>query len=137
MTCIEMGSDKNHFNVSLIVRDSHKAVSTDHNFWRERRAEAGSKQGPSAYQPNALLLGQTWVPVPHGRLVEDARTHANTLLTLCDVEQEARNTLYWKRKKYRDICCIVSVATIPLGPTIFNVHLWSKCMPVNIRASEV
>ena len=39
---------------------SHKTVSTDHNiFWRERRAEADTKQGPSAYQPNALPLGQT------------------------------------------------------------------------------
>ena len=36
-------------------------MSTDHNFWRERRAEApASNRGPSsAYQPNALPLGQT------------------------------------------------------------------------------
>ena len=34
-------------------------MSTDHNFWRERRAEADSNRGPSAYQPNnALPLGQ-------------------------------------------------------------------------------
>ena len=38
---------------------SHKTVSTDYNFWRERRAEADSNQCPSAYQPNALPLGQT------------------------------------------------------------------------------
>ena len=38
---------------------SQKTVSTDHNFWRERRAEADSNRGPSAYQPNALPLGQT------------------------------------------------------------------------------
>ena len=38
---------------------SHKTVSTDHNFWRERRAEADSNRGPSAYQPNTLPLGQT------------------------------------------------------------------------------
>ena len=38
---------------------SHKTVSTDHNFWRERRAGADSNRGPSAYQPNALALGQT------------------------------------------------------------------------------
>ena len=25
-SCIKMGSDKSHFNVSLMVRDSHKAV---------------------------------------------------------------------------------------------------------------
>ena len=33
-------------------------MSTDHNFWSERRAEAGSKRDPSVYQPNALELGQ-------------------------------------------------------------------------------
>ena len=33
-------------------------MSTDHNFWRERRDKADSNQGPSAYQPNALPLGQ-------------------------------------------------------------------------------
>ena len=39
---------------------SHKTVSTDHNFWRERTAEADSNWGPSAYQPNnASPLGQT------------------------------------------------------------------------------
>ena len=37
----------------------HKTLSTDHNFWRERRAEAHSNGGPFAYQPNALPLGQT------------------------------------------------------------------------------
>ena len=36
---------------------SHKTVSTD-NFWRGRRAEADSNQGPSAYQPDSLPLGQ-------------------------------------------------------------------------------
>ena len=34
-------------------------MSTDHNFWRERKAKADSNQGPSAYHPNALLQGQT------------------------------------------------------------------------------
>ena len=36
-----------------------KTVSADDNFWRERTAEADSNRGPSAYQPNALPLGQT------------------------------------------------------------------------------
>ena len=33
-SCIKMGSDKSHFNVSLIVRDkvTNKTMSTDHNF---------------------------------------------------------------------------------------------------------
>ena len=30
-SCIKMGSDEIHFNVSLIVRDSHETVSIDHN----------------------------------------------------------------------------------------------------------
>ena len=38
---------------------SHKTVSTDQNLRRERRAEADSNQGPSAYQPNTLPLGHT------------------------------------------------------------------------------
>ena len=55
-----MGSNESHFKVSLIVRGKvTKTVSSDHNFWRERRAEADLNRGPSAYQPNALLLGQT------------------------------------------------------------------------------
>ena len=47
---------------------SHKTVSTDHSCWREKRAEADSNRGPSAYQPNALPLGQSgwqlWL-LPH------------------------------------------------------------------------
>ena len=36
----------------------HITVSTDHNFWRERRAKAESSRGPAAYQPNTLLLDE-------------------------------------------------------------------------------
>ena len=69
-SCIKTGSDDSHFNVSVgsdgqssdeshfnvsVGSDgqSHKTVS------REMRAEAVSYRGPSAYQPNALPLGQT------------------------------------------------------------------------------
>ena len=38
---------------------SHKTVSTDHNFWSERRVKMDLSWGLSAYQPNASLLGQT------------------------------------------------------------------------------
>ena len=60
-SCIKMGSDKSHFNVSVIVGDkvTTETLSTDHNFRRERRAEADSNRGPSAYSTNALPLGQT------------------------------------------------------------------------------
>ena len=30
-SCMKVGSDESHFNVSLIARDSQKTVSTDHN----------------------------------------------------------------------------------------------------------
>ena len=58
---IKMGSDESHFNVSAgSDGQSHKTVSTDHNLFEEkRRAEAVSNRGLSAYQPNALPLGQT------------------------------------------------------------------------------
>ena len=38
-------------------------MSTNHKFWRERRADADSKRGSSAYEPNALPLGQTGSPI--------------------------------------------------------------------------
>ena len=31
-SCITIGSDDSHFNISFIVRVNHKTVSTDHNF---------------------------------------------------------------------------------------------------------
>ena len=31
-SCIKMGSDESHFNVSLIVRDKVTKLSTDYNF---------------------------------------------------------------------------------------------------------
>ena len=60
-SCIRMGSDERQFNVSLTVRDqvTRQCPQTTTFFRRERRAEVESSQGPSAYQPNALLLCQT------------------------------------------------------------------------------
>ena len=52
-----MGSDESHFNVSVgSDGQSHKTVSTNHNLFEEK---GEPKRGPSAYQPNALPLGQT------------------------------------------------------------------------------
>ena len=55
-----MGSDESHFNVSLIVRDkvTRPCPQTTTFEETERRAEAVSNRGPSAYQPTALPLGQ-------------------------------------------------------------------------------
>ena len=70
-------------------------MSTDHNFWRERRAEEDSNRGPSAvYLPNALPLSQTgshafWQSTPGFNLftalackisgLKDARTRQQTV----------------------------------------------------------
>ena len=56
-SCIKMGSDESILMFYNCEGQSHKTVSTDHNFWRERRAEADSNRSPCAYQPNALPLG--------------------------------------------------------------------------------
>ena len=55
--CIKMGSDESHFNVSVASNgQSHKTVSANHLF--------EEKGDPSAYQTNALPLGQTGSLVP-------------------------------------------------------------------------
>ena len=58
-SCIKMGSDESHFNVSLTVRDKVTRQCPHTTPFKERRAEAESNRGPSANQPNALPLGQT------------------------------------------------------------------------------
>ena len=59
-SCIKMGSDESHFDVSMIVRDKVTRQCPQTTIvLRERRAEANSNRGPSAYQSNALPLGQT------------------------------------------------------------------------------
>ena len=60
-SCIKMGSDESHFNVSVgSVGQSHRTVSTNHNLFEEKgELKRVSNRGPSAYQPNALPLGQT------------------------------------------------------------------------------
>ena len=61
-----MGSDKNYFTVSLIVGDKVTRQWPLITFFEEKkgRAEADSNRGPSAYQPNALPLGQTGSQIP-------------------------------------------------------------------------
>ena len=48
-SCIKMGSDESHFNVSLIVRGKvTKIASPDHNFWTE--------ESQSRIEPRSLCL---------------------------------------------------------------------------------
>ena len=40
--CIKMGSDESHFNVSVgSVGQSHRTVSTNHNFLKRRESRSG------------------------------------------------------------------------------------------------
>ena len=58
-----MGSDENHFNVSLIAKDevTSQCFHKPQPFWREMRTEAESNRRSSAYQPNALPLPSSCV----------------------------------------------------------------------------
>ena len=60
MAGIKMGSDESHSSFSRKWwTKSQDSVHKPQPFWRERRAEAVSNRGHSAYQRNALPLGQT------------------------------------------------------------------------------
>ena len=65
-------------------------MSTDHNFWRERRAEADSSRGLSAYQPNALPLSQT------GSHLVSSASHWRLFWSLGQIETDF-NRLGWVR----------------------------------------
>ena len=56
-----LGTDESHFNVSVgSDGQSHKTVSANHNLFEEKgEPEVVSNRSTSAYQPNALPLGQT------------------------------------------------------------------------------
>ena len=56
-SCIKMGSDESHFNVSLIVRDKVTRQCPETTSFEEKGGD--SNRGSSAYQPNGLPLGQT------------------------------------------------------------------------------
>ena len=59
-SCVEMGSDESHFNVSIIVRDKvTRQCPQTTTFLKRRETETESSRDPSVYQPNALSLGQT------------------------------------------------------------------------------
>ena len=62
---------------------SHKTVSSDHNFWRERRAEADLNWSPSAYHPNALPWGQTELKTT-GDIYQPC-VHENEWCTMCSL----------------------------------------------------
>ena len=108
-SCIKMVSDDSHFNCLLIVWDSHKTVSTNHNFWRERRAEVVSNQGPSAYQPTTLPLGQTGSQINNLILGECylyiyIYTHTHTVWGSQDNSTQALTWKNWKMENDPSPC---------------------------------
>ena len=58
-SCIKMGGNENHFHVSLIVRDKIIRPCPQTTTLKRKESKNRIKQGPSAYEPNALLLIQT------------------------------------------------------------------------------
>ena len=79
---------------------SHKTVSTDHNFCRERRA---SIRGPSAYKPNALPLGQTG-------------SHPRVYTPTVNYRLKVRSCDGWNqdqgRERCSDRCCLVVIVLL-------------------------
>ena len=59
-SCIQMGSDESHFNVSLIAMDK-VTVNSVHGpqLLKRKKSRSGFEPRSSVYQPNALPLGQT------------------------------------------------------------------------------
>ena len=57
-SCIKLANDESHFNVSLIVRDKVTGQCPRTTAFEEKRAGVESNRRLSAYQHNALSLGQ-------------------------------------------------------------------------------
>ena len=62
--CIKMGSDESRFNVSLIVKDSHKTVSTNHNLFEEK---GEPKRIRTEAPPLTSLTPYRWAKPAHKR----------------------------------------------------------------------
>ena len=59
-SCIKMGSDDSHYNVSLIVKDKvTRQCPQTTTFEKKDPQRIGTEVRLGAYQPNALPLGQT------------------------------------------------------------------------------
>ena len=59
--CIQTGSDDSHFNVFITVKGQVIRVSTNHNIWRERTAQAELNLDPSAYSLWHLTAKPNWL----------------------------------------------------------------------------
>ena len=77
-SCIKMGSDESHFDVTLIVRHRHKTVSTNHN-------PSEVKGDPTRNRAEALLLTSlkpvlNWTNVCSPEHTSDTSTNYDSFL---------------------------------------------------------
>ena len=143
------------FALKLWGTKCHKTVSTDHNFSREKRAKVESNWGSSAFQPNALLLGQTssqhvrhfcWCCFTSTETIRTIRdgeprtaTSTFTQLLSSECDTEVQNPIHMQylqlfsrcsdqSMKSSIYCCFPGVlvkAQNPVFTAVFQV-LWSK-----------
>ena len=107
-----------------------KTVSTDHNCWRERRAEADLNRSPSAYQPNALLLGQTGsqgeiqhaVKVKYG--LSTCQVHLKYVLSTCQYTWMADR---WLGLVAQSQSCCLLCGILPSSACVT-----SRCLPPSL-----
>ena len=128
---IKMGSGRHHFNVSLILTDkvTNETVSTDHTFWRERRAEEDSNRGPSAYQPKALPLGQT------GSRSRKICLLPVIVVKVTEVERSAVYRLWLSRlRKSKDL--FYTISAVPIFQLVFVLEL-GQYNPSRSRSCEL
>ena len=70
--CIKVGSDENHFNVSLIIRDKvTRQCPQTTTFEEKREPKRIRSEVPLLHQPNALPLGQTSSRLPPDDVASD------------------------------------------------------------------
>ena len=116
-------------------------MSTNHNFWRERRAEADSNWGHSTYQPDTLPLGQTGSheDVPLVKFMYLIFTYIpgqsycrrlwSLLLCLCYIFWELINSLmflFFSIKKI-SLSSLVMLVPLLLKASVIHFVLSSKC----------
>ena len=107
-SCIKMGSDGSHFNVSLIVRDKvtrHCPQTT--MFFKTKGKPVESSKRASAYQPNTLPLGQTGSQATH----QTGQAYINIL---CIVSFQIKK----KRSLCQKLCTMMHSQ---------NIHFKLKC----------
>ena len=101
---------------------SQDSVHKPQPFWRERRAEAVSNRGPSAYQRNALPLGQT------GSLRVSRQLRGNKECLFSGVTKSGR---VWRRVPESDARSVPSTYSHVLHSSrIASFHHIAPCLTI-------